>query len=46
MVTTLTGGYVPPQSVVTYNLSVHAASVQDIANDATPLVVSFNLCFL
>jgi hypothetical protein len=29
--------------VATYNPSVHAASVQDIANDAPPLVVSCNV---
>jgi hypothetical protein len=46
VVTTLTVGYVPPQIVVTYNPSVHAVSTQDIANDAPPLVVSFNRCLL
>jgi hypothetical protein len=40
VVTTLAVGYVPPQIVVTYTPSVHAASVQDIVNYALTLALS------
>jgi hypothetical protein len=40
VVTTLAVGYIPPQTVVTYNSSVYAANVQDIVNYALTLALS------